>query len=351
MNYLIRTVAAALIMGVCATSLASAQTQTSAPNDCTISGHVQMTSGSPIKGAPVIVEGVADGITPATGYYRLRTDKNGIYQVVVPVGIYNVSVYAHGYESQQQRAGGQLSNYGPQACSGADFTLAVGREAAIPSYDPGCIDPQPSTTANILKGLNAKVGKFGGPSKRVSAIRHITHQDGDYKGRCRATLVFASGNTQTGFLLQDSMNGVPSWRWASDQYIAESPAVRAAPIYDEIRKSAEKNPNKVVVCGVEGPKTVYTTNAVCNAVISFDKDYYKKLKPYAGYSVLQKCASFSSSVCLGIIQELRSLAPVSSQTSRMTLIDKCANSLEKRFPGNEKPQYLNACQDLVGYFR
>jgi len=74
------------------------------------------------------------------------------------------------------------------------------------------------------------------------------------------------------------MNGVPSWRWASDQYIAESPAVRAAPIYDEIRKSAEKNPNKVVVCGVEGPKTVYTTNAVCNAVISFDKDYYKKLK-------------------------------------------------------------------------
>lgn len=43
-----------------ATSLGSAQIQTSVPDDCTISGHVQMTSGAPIKGAVVIVEGVRD---------------------------------------------------------------------------------------------------------------------------------------------------------------------------------------------------------------------------------------------------------------------------------------------------
>ncbi len=351
MNRLMRTITAVLVIGVCGASLASAQTQTSAAKDCMISGHVRTTSGSPINGAPVIVEGVRDAITPATGYYRLSTDENGIYQVVVPVGIYNVSVYPRGYQSQQQRAGGQLSAYGPPACSGADFTLSVGREAAIPTNDNRCIDPQTSTTANIVRALNAKVGQLGGPSKRVSAIRRITHQDADNKGRCRATLVFASGDTQTGFLLKDSTNGVPSWRWVSDQYIAESPAQRAAPIYNAIRKSAEKNPDRVVVCGVEGPKTVYTTNAVCYAIISFDNVYHDKLKPYAGYSILQSCGAFSSSVCLGIIQELRSLAPVSPQRSKMRLVDKCADDLKKRFPGNEKSQYLNACQDLVGNFR
>jgi len=315
---------------------------------CTLTGKVvDQRSSSPINGAPVIAVGVADAATPTAGYYRVSTDGNGVYQIVVPVGIYDVSVYAHGYTSLQQRAICPLDRYRPTT----DFALPVGRESAIPVNDPGCIDPEPSTTANILKGLNAKVGTIGGPSKRVSTIQQITHQDGDNKGRCRATLVFASGDTQTGFLVEDSINGVPSWRWASDQYIAESPAERAAPIYDEIRKSAEKNPNQVVICGVEGPKSVYTTNVVCNAVISFDKDYYEKLKPYTGYSVLQHCASTSSSACLAIIQELRSLAPISSQTSRMTLIDKCATSLEKRLPGNEKPQYLNTCQDLVGYFR
>ena len=319
---------------------------------CTLTGKVvDQRSGSPISGATVIVEGVADAMTPTTGFFRLSTDEKGIYRGVVPVGIYDASVYAHGYGGLQQRVGGPLSPYGRPTCSGADFALTVGQEGTIPTYDPGCIDPDTSTTANIVSSLNNNVGKIGGPSKRISALQKITHRDGDNKGTCRATLVFASGDTQTGFLVEDLINGVPSWRWNSDQYLAESPAERAAPIYDEMQKSAEKNPDQVVICGVEGPKSVYTTNAVCNAVTRFDKDYFEKLKPYTGYSVLQHCASTSSSACLAIIQELRSLAPVSSQTSRMTLIGKCATSLEKRLPGNEKPQYLNTCQDLVGYFR
>jgi hypothetical protein len=157
-------------------------------------------------------------------------------------------------------------------------------------------------------------------------------------------------------LLRDSINGVASWRGHSDKELAEgaaSPAQkkRAAEVDNDMRRNAENTPNKMVGCGVEGPETVYTTWAVCYAVIKLVRDNQDKLRPYAGYAILQDCGRINSNVCLGIIQELQSLASVPQPRSRMALTEKCADDLEKRFPGNEKPQYMNSCQDLVGYFR
>ena len=305
-----------------------------------ISGHVKMLSGAPIKGARVIVEGVRDALTPATGYYRLRTDENGVYQVVAPAGIYNVFADAPGYQGQQQRA---------DCSSGADFSLNVGREGPIPINYNECSDPQSGTIADIVKALNTKVGEVGGPSRRVSTIRNLS-EDATTSGKCYGILVFANGGTEKGVLLQDSMNGVVSWRWVSNHYLAESPEQRSAAMYDDMRKSAEKNPNQTVGCGVDAPETVYTTNAVCYAILKFIRDYGSELRPYAGYAILQNCARIDSAVCLGIVQELRSLAGTSRMKSKMTLTDQCADDLDRKFPGVERPRYMNACQELVGYF-
>jgi hypothetical protein len=220
-----------------------------------------------------------------------------------------------------------------------------------------CGEPEISDPA-IVKALNAKIGQFGGPSRRVSAIQMappLEQDAAERHTRCHGTLIFADGKTETGLLLRDSINGVASWRWHSDEELAQGPASpaqrkRAAEVDDEMRRSAENTPNKMVGCGVEGPETVYTTWAVCYAVIKLVRDNQGKFRPYAGYAILQDCGRINSSVCLGIIQELQSLASVPQPRSRMALTEKCADELEKRFPGNEKPQYMNSCQDLVKYF-
>lgn len=341
MNYLFRTITAvAFVARICGAPVASAQTQTITPGMCSISGHVQMTSGSPIKGAVVVVEGVRDAAAPTTGYYRLQTDENGGYQVVVPVGIYNVFADAPHYEGQQQRA---------DCSSGADFTLNPGRESQIPINYNECSDPQSNTIASIIKALNAKVDKFGGPSRRVSAIRNLS-EDAITAGKCYGTLVFANGGTESGMLLQDSINGVTSWRWVSNHYLAESPDERSAGIYDEMRRSAASNPNQTVACGVGAPEAVYTTNAVCYSILKFVRDYGDVLRPNAGYAILQNCGLMDSAICMEIVRELRTLAGTSRTKSKMTLTERCADDLERKFPGVEKPRYMNACRELVGYF-
>lgn len=140
----------------------------------------------------------------------------------------------------------------------------------------------------IVRALNAKIGQFGGPSRRVSAIQKAPPLDQDTAERhtrCHGTLVFADGETEIGLLLQDSINGVTSWRWHSDKELAEgaaSPAQkkRAAEVDNDMRRNAENTPNKMVGCGVEGPETVYTTWAVCYAVIKLVRDNQGKFRPY-----------------------------------------------------------------------
>ncbi len=219
-----------------------------------------------------------------------------------------------------------------------------------------CGEPEISDPA-IVSALNAKIGQFGGPARRVVALRGASPLDQDTSERhtrCHGTLVFAGGGTETGLLLQDRVNGVASWRYHSDVELAQGPnspaqKKQAAAMDDAMRKDAEETPNETVACGVEGPQTVYTTRAVCYAVIKLVRDNGTKFRPYAGYALLQECGRINSKVCIGMIAELQSLAGFVPFKPKMALTEVCADDLQRRFPGNEKPQYLNSCQDLIGY--
>jgi hypothetical protein len=236
-----------------------------------------------------------------------------------------------------------------------EVALATARNNA--DIGNSCGEPEINDPA-IVSALNAKVGQFGGPPQRIVAIHGAAPQPGDKSNRhtrCHGTLVFAGGKTEVGLLLRDQINGVSSWRWHSDEELAQganSPAQKkvAAQVDEDMRRSAERTPNAMVGCGVEGPQTVYATWAVCYAVIKFVKDNQNKLKPDAGYALLQDCGRINSKTCLGIVAELQSLGGSARLNSKMALTEQCANDLEKRFPGNEQPQYMNSCQDLVGYF-
>jgi hypothetical protein len=221
-----------------------------------------------------------------------------------------------------------------------------------------CGEPETGNSA-IVAYLNSKVGQFGGPAQRVRAIKGAPPQANDTSDRhtrCHGTLIFAGGTTEVGLLLQDRVNGVISWRWHSDVELAQgsnSPAQKkiAAQIDDDMRRSATAKPDEMVGCGVEGPETVYTTRAVCYAVMKLVKDNQGKLRPYAGYALLQNCGRISSGVCLGIVSEMQLLVGTAQHQSKSDLTQTCANDLGRKFPGNEPPQYMNSCRDLVGYFK
>jgi hypothetical protein len=53
---------------------------------------------------------------------------------------------------------------------------------------------------------------------------------------------------------------------------------------------------------------------------------------------------------LATIEAMRSIAATVHFDSKMVLTEKCADDLGKRFPGKEKPQYMNECQRMVEYF-
>jgi hypothetical protein len=243
-------------------------------------------------------------------------------------------------------------------CAYTILNLNALARAETPTDGNGCGEPEISDPG-IVRALNAKIGQFGGPPQRVVAIQGAAPLDqnaSDGHTRCHGTLVFMGGTTEIGLLLQDSVNGVKSWRWHSDLELAQgrnSPAQkkRMAEIYEDMKMSATRDPNKVVSCGVEGPQTVYTANAVCYAVIKLVADKQDILKPYAGYWLLQDCGRINSGVCLGIVDEIRALSSSVQIKSRIALTEICAGDLERRFPGRERPQYMNSCQDLVGYFR
>jgi hypothetical protein len=215
-----------------------------------------------------------------------------------------------------------------------------------------CAQPEVSDSV-IVSALNGKIGEFGGPPRRVSGIQKAPPLDQDMSAghiQCQSTLLFSDGGTETGLLLQDSVNGVLSWRWHSAQDL--TPAAqkrRQAEILNQMQREAESTPDKIIHCGVDGPESIFMTNAVCTALIRFVADNRDKLRPYAGYAILQGCSRLSASVCLGIIEELQSLASVPQP--RAGLMERCADDLENRFPGNGKAQYMNSCQGLMDYFR
>jgi hypothetical protein len=174
---------------------------------------------------------------------------------------------------------------------------------------------------------------------------------------CRATVV-ENGKRTPGIIKLERYSGYERITWANDaggRIISWPTGVRFNeppndPIED-IHRRAEKNPNEMVGCAVEGPKQIFTTYAVCYAVIKFVRDNSSKLKPYAGYALIQECSRTNSRVCYAIIDELRNLAAKVQFESKMALIEKCADDLAKKFSGKEKPQYMNTCQDIIdGYF-
>jgi len=241
------------------------------------------------------------------------------------------------------------------------FFAAAATEAEAQTYFPGavsCGEPETSDFT-IVAALNAKVGQYGGPPSRVAAIRGATStsQDAsDAHTRCHSTLVFADGATETGLLLRDMIQGVASWRWHSDEDLAEGPNSAAqkrqvAKFYNDMQRDAQRAPNEVIACGIEGPQPVYTTRTVCYAAMTMYRDYRDQLQPYGAYSVLQACGQMSSNGCLVLISEVKAMAAIRPGASKMTLIERCAADLQKRSPGAEAPQYMNTCQGLTDYLK
>jgi len=119
---------------------------------------------------------------------------------------------------------------------------------------------------------------------------------------------------------------------------------------ESVRQSAEKSPNETVGCSL-GSHQVYTTNAVCYAAMAFFGDNYDKMKPLAGDEFIHQCGTVSHDVCLAMLKEMRNLSSKVESQSKYISIDECADRLVKDFPGSERPQYLNQCQQLVAYFK
>jgi hypothetical protein len=120
---------------------------------------------------------------------------------------------------------------------------------------------------------------------------------------------------------------------------------------ESIRQSAEKNPDETVGCGLGASRSVYMTNAVCYAVMAFFGDNYDKMKPSAGEDFIYQCSTLSRDVCLAMLKEMHNLSSRVESQSKYVSIDECADRLAKNFPGSERPQYLNLCQQFVDYFK
>lgn len=179
---------------------------------------------------------------------------------------------------------------------------------------------------------------------------------------CRATVV-QNGKRAPGKFKLERYSGYERITWADDaggRSISWPTGVRfnepPTDPMEDIRRSAEKNPNEMVGCGVQGPKHVYTTYDVCYAVMKLSREIYNPTKPYAGYHLLQVCGSLPRSACLAMISELRKLYSNEKSKSTMALTDECASDLQgnssggDRLSGEEKARYMNVCQSLIEDF-
>lgn len=174
---------------------------------------------------------------------------------------------------------------------------------------------------------------------------------------CRATVV-ENGRRAPGKFKLERYSGYERITWADDaggRSTSWPTGVRfnepPTDPMEDIRRSAEKNPNEMVGCGVQGPKQVYTTRDVCYAVMKLSREIYNPAKPYAGYHLLQVCGSLPRPTCLVIIAELRKLHSNEASKSTMALTEECASDLQSDdSSGEEKARKMNACQDLVESF-
>jgi hypothetical protein len=112
-----------------------------------------------------------------------------------------------------------------------------------------------------------------------------------------------------------------------------------------MRRDAEKNPSEVTGCSVGDSSRVYTTKEICFDVMELARD--RKMEYSAASELLQMCSSQSTSICHLMVKEVQHLSDRSRTISKYLLIDECANDLEKQLPGNEKTQYLNACNEVM----
>jgi hypothetical protein len=193
------------------------------------------------------------------------------------------------------------------------------------------------TQQGVVSALNGRVGQVGGPSAPVaSAERLVTVPNGAIDGptlTCRGWMRTASGIIGPGVVvvrLADSSSSnatsVKDAVWETDadrerredlerreqaKRIAEAPA-REAKMTEEMRASAQSEPNKTVHCGIAGSQ-VWTTNAVCFALIA----------------------------------EAKHISGRFGKDSRDEILHECASDIALKLPGKDQPTYLNACEELV----
>ncbi len=231
-------------------------------------------------------------------------------------------------------------------------TFAQASIAAIVGSSPEtrklvCAEP------DALSYLRNKLREISGSSDLE--LQDVTAVD---PRTCRATVV-QNGKRAPGKFKLERYSGYERITWADDaggRSMSWPTGVRFnEPPNDPmeaIRRSAEKNPNEMVGCAVQGPKQVYTTRDVCYAVMKLSREIYNPTKPYAGYHLLQVCGSLPRPACLAMVAELRKLHSNEASKSTMALTEECASDLQNNSSasGEEKARYMNTCQDLMGSF-
>jgi hypothetical protein len=200
-------------------------------------------------------------------------------------------------------------------------------------------------------------------------LREITRSDLELQDvvavdsrTCRATVV-ENGKRDPGRFKLERYSGYERITWTNDaggRNVSWPTGVRfnepPTDPMEDIRKSAEKKPNEMVGCGVQGPKQVYTTYDVCYAVMKLSQEIHNPAKPYAGYHVLQVCGSMAHAACLAMITEVRKLYNSGKSKSTMALTEECASDLQGTGSGDdksseeEKARYMNTCQSLIEDF-
>jgi len=120
--------------------------------------------------------------------------------------------------------------------------------------------------------------------------------------------------------------------------------------WEQLRKEAEKNPEKLISCAVEGPETVHMPQGTCFEIMKLSRYQYKNLKPHGAYRLLQMCKNSTTRVCFVVVKEVGHLVEKASSVSNPVLVNECAGDLQAELPNNEKTLFLNACEELVALF-
>ncbi len=196
---------------------------------------------------------------------------------------------------------------------------------------------RPEIERSIVNSLNSKIGRLGGPSAQVtSAAGLVTTPNGAIDGpslTCRGKMQTAGGMVGPGTvqirLADDSTSkafAVKDASWEADinrdrreaamrkeqeRRIAEAPA-REAKMMEDMRSSAQAEPNKMVHCGI-GRSQLWTTNAVCFALIA----------------------------------EAKYLSSKIGKESRDEMLYECGKDISLKLPGKDQPTYMNVCESLI----